>query len=159
MDLGRAELAADRSLVGRSLCEAYGARADAYLCERFEAATDRVTGISIVALGGYGRRELSLQSDLDVLLLHDGYRDIGPVADAIWYPVWDQGVKLGHAVRTVKEALALAVDDLDSAPAMLQARHVAGDRALTARPEERRCGQRCGSKCQTRGSPDTKKKN
>lgn len=132
MDLGRDELAADRTLVGRSLCEAYAARADAFLAQLFEEATDRVSGVSLVALGGYGRRELSLQSDLDVLLLHDGYRDIGPVADAIWYPVWDQGVKLGHAVRTVKEALALAADDLDSATAMLQARHVAGDRALTA---------------------------
>jgi [protein-PII] uridylyltransferase len=132
MDLGRDELAADTSLVGRSLCEAYAARADAFLTELFEAASDRITGVSLVALGGYGRRELSLQSDLDVLLLHDGYRDIGPVADAIWYPVWDQGVKLGHAVRTVKEALALAGDDIDSATAMLQARHVAGDRALTA---------------------------
>jgi [protein-PII] uridylyltransferase len=132
MDLGRDELAADRTLVGRALCEAYAARADAFLADLFEDATDRVSGISLVALGGYGRRELSLQSDLDVLLLHDGYRDIGPVADAIWYPVWDQGVKLGHAVRTVKEALALAAEDLDSATAMLQARHVAGDRALTA---------------------------
>ncbi len=132
MDLGRDELAADRTLVGRALCEAYADRADAFLAELFAGATDRVSGISLVALGGYGRRELSLQSDLDVLLLHDGYRDIGPVADAIWYPVWDQGVKLGHAVRTVKEALALAAEDIDSATAMLQARHVAGDRALTA---------------------------
>ncbi len=132
MDLGRDELAADRTLVGRALCEAYADRADAFLAELFAGATDRVSGISVVALGGYGRRELSLQSDLDVLLLHDGYRDIGPVADAIWYPVWDQGVKLGHAVRTVKEALALAAEDIDSATAMLQARHVAGDRALTA---------------------------
>ncbi|MCO8128613.1 [protein-PII] uridylyltransferase [Acidimicrobiia bacterium EGI L10123] len=132
MDLGRDELAADTSLVGRSLCEAYADRADAFLTELFEAASDRIGGISLVALGGYGRRELSLQSDLDVLLLHDGYKDIGPVADAIWYPVWDQGVKLGHAVRTVKEALDLAGEDIDSATAMLQARHIAGDRALTA---------------------------
>ncbi|HAS13494.1 MAG TPA: [protein-PII] uridylyltransferase, partial [Acidimicrobiaceae bacterium] len=132
MDLGRDELAADTSLVGRSLCEAYADRADAFLTELFEAASDRIGGISLVALGGYGRRELSLQSDLDVLLLHDGYKEIGPVADAIWYPVWDQGVKLGHAVRTVNEALELAGDDIDSATAMLQARHIAGDRALTA---------------------------
>ena len=132
MDLGRDELAADTSLVGRSLCAAYADRADAFLTELFEAASDRIGGVSLVALGGYGRRELSLQSDLDVLLLHDGYKEIGPVADAIWYPVWDQGVKLGHAVRTVKEALELAGDDLDSATAMLQARHLAGDRALTA---------------------------
>lgn len=132
MDLGRDELAADTSLVGRSLCAAYADRADAFLTELFEAASDRIGGVSLVSLGGYGRRELSLQSDLDVLLLHDGYKEIGPVANAIWYPVWDQGVKLGHAVRTVKEALELAGDDLDSATAMLQARHLAGDRALTA---------------------------
>lgn len=132
MDLGRTQLAADRTLVGRALCEAYADRADAYLQRLFAAATDRTTGVSLVALGGYGRRELSLQSDLDVLLLHDASVDIGPVADAIWYPVWDDGVKLGHGVRTPKEALALASDDLDSATAMLQARHLAGDAGLTA---------------------------
>ena len=132
MDLGRDELAADRTLVGRALCVAYADRADAYLSALFAAATDRTSGLALVALGGYGRRELSLQSDLDVLLLHDGSHDIGPIADAIWYPVWDQGLKLGHAVRTTKEALALAGDDLDSATSMLQARHVAGDQALSA---------------------------
>ncbi|MFP5322923.1 MAG: [protein-PII] uridylyltransferase [Acidimicrobiia bacterium] len=131
MDLGRDQLAADATLVGRKLCEAYADRADAYLGELFGRATPRERGVALVALGGYGRRELSLQSDLDVLLLHDGRGDIGPVADAIWYPVWDDGLKLGHAVRTTKEALALAADDLDSATAMLQARHLAGDRALS----------------------------
>ncbi|HEX4903060.1 MAG TPA: [protein-PII] uridylyltransferase [Acidimicrobiales bacterium] len=131
MDLRREQLAADRTLVGRALCEAYADRADVELQHLFAAATDRATGVALVALGGYGRRELSLQSDLDVLLLHDGREDIKGVADAIWYPVWDDGVKLGHAVRTVKEALALAVEDLDSATSMLQARHLAGDASLT----------------------------
>ena len=131
MELGREELAADRSLVGRRLCEAFSERADAYLRALFGSATTRSHGVALVALGGYGRRELSLQSDLDVLLLHDGRGEIGSVADAIWYPVWDDGLKLGHAVRTPKEALAVAADDLDSATAMLQARHVAGDQALT----------------------------
>ncbi len=131
MDLARDELSADTTLVGRPLCEAYADRADAYLRALFDAAIDAPSGVSLVALGGYGRRELSLQSDLDVLLLHDAKRDIGPIADAIWYPVWDTGVKLGHAVRTTKEALALAGEDLDSATALLQARHLAGDSALT----------------------------
>jgi len=131
MELGRDALAADRTLVGRALCEAHADRADAYLQHLFRAATERTSGVALVALGGYGRRELSLQSDLDVLLLHDGTVDIGKVADAIWYPVWDDGVKLGHAVRTTKEALALAAEDLDSATSMLQARHLAGDETLT----------------------------
>lgn len=131
MDLGRHALAVDRSLVGRSLCEAYARRADDFLASLFADAVDRPSGVSLVALGGYGRRELSLQSDLDVLLLHDGSRDVATIADAVWYPVWDLGVKLGHAVRTRKEAVAVARDDLDSATAMLQARHVAGDAHLT----------------------------
>lgn len=131
-DLGRDELAADRSLVGRALCAAYADRADEFLSSLFEAAASGASGLSLVALGGYGRRELSLQSDLDVLLLHDGRIDIGTIADAVWYPVWDTGVKLGHAVRTSKEALALAADDLDSMTALLQARHLVGDEAMTA---------------------------
>lgn len=131
MELARDDLSADVGLVGRGLCEAYADRADAYLRSLFAQAVEAPAGVALVALGGYGRRELSLQSDLDVLLLHDGRRDIGEVADAIWYPVWDTGVKLGHAVRTPKEAMALAGDDLDSATALLQARHLAGDQALT----------------------------
>ena len=130
-DLGRDDLAGDDSLVGRSLCEAYADRADSFLRSLFASATDGRAGVALVALGGYGRRELSLQSDLDVLLLHDGRADIAPIADAIWYPVWDTGVKLGHAVRSSKEALTLAGADLDSATAVLQARHLAGDEALT----------------------------
>lgn len=131
-DLGRAELRADTTLVGRALCEAYADKADAYLRTLFAEAVPSMDGIALVALGGYGRRELSLQSDLDVLLLHDDRSDIGEIADAIWYPVWDTGVKLGHAVRTPKEALALASEDLDSATALLQARHLAGDQTLSA---------------------------
>ncbi len=88
-------------------------------------------GLALVAVGGYGRGELSLQSDIDVLLLHEGRDDIGELADRLWYPIWDDGLKLGHAVRTVKEALALAADDLDTATGLLQVRHLAGDRRLT----------------------------
>ena len=131
MELARDDLSAAGTLVGRALCETYADRADAYLRALFAAAVDTSAGVALVALGGYGRRELSLQSDLDVLLLHDGSHDIAEVADAIWYPVWDSGVKLGHAVRTPKEALGLAGEDLDSATALLQARHLAGDEALT----------------------------
>jgi len=131
----RAQLAADDSLVGRELCHAWSDEVDRWLAELLDGAVEHrpATGLALLACGGYGRRELSLQSDIDVVLLHDGRPDIGAVADRIWYPIWDQGLKLGHSVRTVKEALALAADDLDTATSLLDARHLAGDRTLTDR--------------------------
>ena len=135
MSIGRDELAADTSIIGRDLAWVHCSRADAWLQDLFHAATADIDpaggAVSLIALGGYGRGDLSLQSDLDVLLLHDGRPDIADIADRLWYPVWDEGVKLGHSVRTPKEALALAADDLDSATALLPARNLAGDAAFT----------------------------
>jgi [protein-PII] uridylyltransferase len=137
--------------VGGALCRAWSDEVDRWLAELLGAALGPegpaavggegvgqraeahppTTGLALVACGGYGRRELSLQSDIDVVLLHSGrHGELGAVADRIWYPIWDQGLKLGHSVRTVKEALALAADDLDTATSLLDARHLAGDRSL-----------------------------
>ncbi len=127
---GRDALAADTTSVGRDLCRAYSAAVDTWLAELFADATGGASGIALVAVGGYGRGELSLQSDIDVLLLHDGRDDIGAVADRLWYPIWDKGLKLGHSVRTTKEALALAADDLDTATSLLRTRVVAGEAQL-----------------------------
>ncbi|MFP5218692.1 MAG: [protein-PII] uridylyltransferase [Actinomycetes bacterium] len=89
-------------------------------------------GVALVAVGGLGRREVAPGSDLDLLLLHDGRRgDVAKLADAVWYPVWDAGVGLDHSVRTVDEAVAVSRDDLKAALGLLDARHVAGDAALT----------------------------
>ena len=90
-----------------------------------------------MAIGGYGRGELAPQSDLDLLLVHDVKskkvaKEVEPIASAIWYPLWDSGVKLGHAVRRIDEQLELARTDLDSATALLTARPLAGDDELTA---------------------------
>lgn len=92
--------------------------------------------MALVAVGGYGRRELAPGSDLDVILLHSGRRDVGALADRIWYPVWDSGAHLDHAVRTVPEARRVAAADLRVALGLLYARHVAGDAALTAQLRE-----------------------
>ena len=85
-------------------------------------------------MGGYGRGELCPGSDLDLLLLHRGRGrdrgDLARLAEQLWYPVWDRGLKLGHAVRTVKEAVALAATDLNTATAQLDLRLVAGDGEL-----------------------------
>jgi [protein-PII] uridylyltransferase len=139
----RDQRAADDDLVGRALCQAWTGDVDTWVAELVDEALAegspgaRVAGgggrVALVAVGGYGRRELSLQSDLDLLLLHSLGRDrsgLPALADAVWYPIWDAGLKLGHAVRTVDEALALAADDLDTATSLLDSRFLAGDAEL-----------------------------
>ncbi|WP_419998226.1 [protein-PII] uridylyltransferase [Streptomyces boninensis] len=94
-----------------------------------------VRGVSLVAVGGYGRGELSPRSDLDLLLLHDGSLgkgELAALADRIWYPVWDLGLALDHSVRTTSEAMSTAGDDLKVQLGLLDARHLAGDAGLTA---------------------------
>src|SRR6201996_2365401 len=93
-------------------------------------------GVALVAVGGYGRKELLPGSDLDVLMLHDGRDGIARIADRIWYPVWDSGARLDHAVRTVPQARRVARNDLKVALGLLHARHVAGDPDLTTRLRE-----------------------
>jgi [protein-PII] uridylyltransferase len=89
-------------------------------------------GVAVVAVGGYGRRELTPGSDLDVVLLHDPAVDVKELADRLWYPIWDAGVSLDHSVRTVAEATAVAREDLKAVLGILDARHVTGDATLTA---------------------------
>jgi [protein-PII] uridylyltransferase len=89
-------------------------------------------GVALVAVGGYGRRELLPGSDLDVLLLHDGRAGIAALADRIWYPIWDSGTRLDHAVRRPADAREVAREDVRVALGLLHARHVAGDPGLTS---------------------------
>jgi [protein-PII] uridylyltransferase len=67
-----------------------------------ELAADIGPGAAIVALGGYGRREQCVWSDVDVLLLHRGV-ETDPLVRSVLYPLWDADLKVGHAVRTVAE--------------------------------------------------------
>ncbi|MFD9503949.1 [protein-PII] uridylyltransferase [Streptomyces sp. NPDC060035] len=110
---------------------------DDWLTALFTAAVEAagVRGAALVAVGGYGRGELSPRSDLDLLLLHDGSADAGAIAalaDRIWYPVWDLGLALDHSVRTPGEALRTAGEDLKVQLGLLDARPVAGDLGLVA---------------------------
>ncbi|GAB2998332.1 bifunctional uridylyltransferase/uridylyl-removing enzyme [Mycobacterium bourgelatii] len=91
------------------------------------------SGFAIVGVGGLGRRELLPHSDLDLVLLHDNKpaEVLGPVADKLWYPLWDANIRLDHSVRTVGEALGTANSDLTAALGMLEARHIAGEERLS----------------------------
>ncbi|MFJ6986514.1 MULTISPECIES: [protein-PII] uridylyltransferase [unclassified Streptomyces] len=107
---------------------------DEWLSGLFAAGAGDLRGVSLVAVGGYGRGELSPRSDLDLLLLHDGSdpRAVAALADRLWYPVWDLGVALDHSVRTPAEARRTAGEDLKVQLGLLDARHLAGDLGLTA---------------------------
>ena len=132
--LPRSDLLDDRSLIGRAFCDRYGQVVDGWLGVLFQEAVaddpSGAVGLSLVAVGGQGRQELCPQSDLDLLLLFDRGVDAGPVAEKLWYPVWDAGLKLGHAVRTIRDTLSLASEDLETATALLSARHLAGDESM-----------------------------
>ncbi|WP_069773292.1 MULTISPECIES: [protein-PII] uridylyltransferase [unclassified Streptomyces] len=107
---------------------------DEWLAGLFAAGAEDLKGVSLVAVGGYGRGELSPRSDLDLLLLHDGAdgKAVAALADRLWYPVWDLGLALDHSVRTPAEARRTAGEDLKVQLGLLDARHLAGDLGLTA---------------------------
>ena len=137
----RNSVLATASLRGSALCLALSDSTDGWLAELFERAVGRPgvdpRSFALAAVGGYGRRELSPQSDIDVVLLTAPRVDAGSVAEALWYPVWDEGLKLGHAVRTVNDAVDLASGDLDTATSLLSLRHIAGEPSLTSELVER----------------------
>ncbi|MBP1714273.1 MAG: (protein-PII) uridylyltransferase, partial [Deltaproteobacteria bacterium] len=72
-------------------------------------------GISLLAVGGYGREELSPHSDVDLLILHPPGkgRDLESDLQAILHPLWDWGLTVGHTVQTSKESLRAAQKDPD----------------------------------------------
>jgi [protein-PII] uridylyltransferase len=129
----RVEVIADLSLSGIAACNALSDVTDAWLTEIFNAATageKKRDDIVLIAVGGYGRRELAPHSDLDILLVHKSVKNIGDIASKMWYPIWDAGIKLGHAVRTPKETIQLCSTDLDTATALVTARVIAGNQKL-----------------------------
>ncbi|MDQ3368254.1 MAG: [protein-PII] uridylyltransferase [Myxococcota bacterium] len=89
-------------------------------------------GFALVATGGWARRELAPHSDIDFIVLHD-HDEAGAkqVCDRLLYPLWDEKLAIGHSVREPRAAARLAKDDLATATALLDARHIAGDRRLT----------------------------
>jgi [protein-PII] uridylyltransferase len=94
--------------------------------------------ISVVARGGYGRGELNPQSDVDLLFLYDYKR--GPyaeiVTEIILHALWDAGLIVGHGVRTAKECVRLANEDLKEKTAILDSRFLCGDEKLYAELEK-----------------------
>ena len=83
---------------------------------------------AIIAQGGYGRQEQCLHSDVDLLLLFS--KEIPPQAETliqeVVYPLWDIGLEVGHATRTLKECTSLAATDYEVLTSLLDARFICG---------------------------------
>lgn len=109
---------------GGSLGAALSDAVDAAVVEAYAPVARE--DLVVLALGSYARRELCPGSDVDVLLLHRE-PTVAAAADALWYPLWDAGLVLGHAARTAREALRLAEADLDTLTSLLAVRVVCGD--------------------------------
>ncbi|HUV11482.1 MAG TPA: ACT domain-containing protein [Acidimicrobiia bacterium] len=117
-----------------------GAAFGAALARSIDAAVEEIARdidlngtFAVVALGSYARAELCPGSDVDVMLLHDDTAssdEVAAGAEQLWYPLWDAGLVLGHAVRTPKEALALAAEELEALTSLLEIRHLVGDPEL-----------------------------
>src|SRR5690606_26935309 len=90
--------------------------------------------LSLIAVGGYGRGVLAPFSDLDLLFLRP-WKSIPrteQVIEFMLYVLWDLGVRVGQAARSVDECLALAKTDMTVRTALLEARPLVGDESLAA---------------------------
>ncbi len=108
---------------GPAVCAALTAALDEGLRALFADVGSE--GFSVVAVGGYGRSEMCLHSDVDIMLLHDGRLPQSAVQQML-YPLWDAKFSVGHAVRSVREAVDAAHDRLETLTALLDGRTVAG---------------------------------
>lgn len=111
------------------------------MCAALTASLDQTVSVlvdpgtapmAVVALGGYGRSELSPYSDVDLMLLYES-GDVSAAAADLFRPLWDAKLRVGHSVRTVKEASEAARERFDTQTTLLTSRLVAGSEDLFER--------------------------
>ncbi len=140
LDAARRELTVDitRGLGGLAALERFADRLDAVVRQLVAEAPPPDRAAAVAALGGYGRRQLCLHSDVDLLIVFDG-----PIGEAeerflrgVLHPLWDLKLTVGHQVREVAEFAELEVDNPEFLLAMVDARPVAGSLAVFERCQE-----------------------
>ena len=90
--------------------------------------------LSLCAVGGYGRGEMAPESDVDLLFLiaeKKGSAYTEQVTEYMLYMLWDLGLKVGHATRTVEQSIKLAKEDQTILTALLDLRFLRGDETLS----------------------------
>ena len=130
---------------GREICRARATILDELLRHLWASACASLSPqaqkefppIALVAIGGYGRAELNPHSDIDFMFLHDGQVAVGRplphlsrLIDGVLYPLWDTGLKVGHAVRSLDECVKIANADMQSKTSLIEARLIVGNEAL-----------------------------
>jgi [protein-PII] uridylyltransferase len=131
---------------GREVCQARAGILDLLLRYILQAtrnaspelAEKNLPPIALVAIGGYGRGELNPFSDIDFMFLHNGEMvssgkpkpEMRAIVDGLLYPLWDIGLKVGHATRSIADCIQVANEDMQSKTSLIEARLIAGNSAL-----------------------------
>ncbi len=120
---------------GAEICRAYTLLIDDLLKSIFTVKSEEIKcqdSVALVAIGGYGRGELNIRSDIDLMLLYK--KRITPaieeLTEKILYILWDTGLDLGFSIRSIDECIALAGEDLKTMTSLLDLRFLLGDPEL-----------------------------
>ncbi len=86
--------------------------------------------VSLVALGSYGREQLCIYSDIDIMIVYEDIEGFNtkPVIEKILYILWDTGLKIGHRVHTVNELFEVSKTDITIKTALLESRFIDGSK-------------------------------
>jgi len=130
-----------KASLGIELCRERSALNDEIIVRALsEFGFKDVKGISIIALGGYGRDELCPYSDIDLLILYSvkSKKWAKELTEHLLYFLWDLNLEIGHSVRTVDECIELSKDhDTTILTSLLDSRHIYGDEKLTKKLENK----------------------
>ncbi|HBP86486.1 MAG TPA: [protein-PII] uridylyltransferase [Nitrospiraceae bacterium] len=121
---------------GSEITQAFSDFMDALLIARFrEVIQHGNAGVRaewqqccLVAMGGYGRRELAPYSDIDVMILTQGNQGevAGALSTGVFHRLWDLGFQVGHSVRSIAESLTIAEADLAACTSLMESRFLIG---------------------------------
>jgi len=135
LDAGRGTIrdSFERGASGHALMRAQSTLVDRVLRSAYVfAGLDQSEG-ALIAIGGYGRATLAPYSDIDLLLLRaDSETGRGEAYERFLYLLWDAGLELGHAVRTIEECRAIADTDATARTALLECRYICGSKARSS---------------------------
>ena len=130
---------------GREIAQGRAQVMDVVLRHVFKAADENyrqtragdIVTVSLVAIGGYGRGELSPYSDIDIMFLHNSssratslHPYLKEMVEQVLYMLWDVGLKVGHSTRSISEAAEQANKDMHSKTSMIESRLLAGDEKI-----------------------------
>jgi [protein-PII] uridylyltransferase len=113
---------------GLLLAERFSQQIDQLVCSIFDSV-DNGMRATLIATGGYGRRELCPYSDIDIMFFAPDRADTLSV-EKMLYRLWDTGFEISHSFRTPRECIEEAFKDMRTRTSLLETRYVAGDKKL-----------------------------